>query len=83
MTQTEAIIIGLNIKAKAIGARVAAMQAFNGRMQEGQCIGYDEMHFFACETELQEIAKEIFRLSSRLSIDPPNVNLVASDPFAI
>lgn len=82
MTQTEAIIIGLNIRSQGIGARMLAMQEFNVGRLENQSSGYQEEAFFACESELTEIANEIFRLSSKLSIDPPDVNIVStSNPF--
>ena len=82
MTQTEAIIIGLNIRSQASMAKIAAMQAFNAGRLENQSSGYQEGAFFACESELTETANEIFRLSSKLSIDQPDVNLVGtSNPF--
>ena len=78
MTQTEAIILGLVTRAQACMAKIAAMQAFNAGRLENQSSGYQEEAFFACESELTEIANEIFRLSSKLSIDPPDVNIVGT-----
>jgi hypothetical protein len=66
MFKTQAIILSLAVRAQAIGAKIAAMQAFNADRQEGQSNGYQEQQFWACEQELEDISKQILRLSDKL-----------------
>jgi hypothetical protein len=77
MTQSEAIIIGLQIKATAIHARIAAMQAHDAWATCTDGAHHVENEYWRAEEELLEISNEISRLSSKLSIDPPDVNHIA------
>lgn len=75
MTQTEAIIIGLNIRSQASMAKIAAMQAHDNSTTSGH---YTEQAYLNEAQQLTENSLEIFRLSSKLSIDPPDVNIVGT-----